>query len=94
MTTGVGAVFRTARVEPGETVVVIGCGGIGLNCVQGARIAGAGRIIAVDMNASKLEMAQQFGATDVLDASTGDAVAHDQGTHRVAGSTTPSKQSA
>ena len=56
-------------------MAVIGCGGIGLNVVQGARIAGAGRIIAVDMNAAKLEMAQDFGATDVVDGSTGDAVA-------------------
>lgn len=75
VTTGVGAVFRTARVEPGQTVAVIGCGGIGLNAVQGARIAGAGRIIAVDLNETKLEMAQQFGATDVVNASQGDPVA-------------------
>ena len=75
VTTGLGAVFRTARVEPGETVAVIGCGGIGLNCVQGARIAGAARIIAVDMLAGKLDMARQFGATDVVNASEGDAVA-------------------
>jgi S-(hydroxymethyl)glutathione dehydrogenase / alcohol dehydrogenase len=75
VTTGVGAVFRTARVEAGSTVAVIGCGGIGLNCIQGARIAGAGRIIAVDLNAAKLEMAQQFGATDVVNASDGDPVA-------------------
>ena len=74
VTTGLGAVFRTARVEPGETVAVIGCGGIGLNCVQGARIAGAGRIIAVDMVSSKLDLARTFGATDVVDASEGDAV--------------------
>jgi S-(hydroxymethyl)glutathione dehydrogenase / alcohol dehydrogenase len=75
VTTGLGAVFRTARVEPGETVAVIGCGGIGLNVVQGARIAGAARIIAVDMNPAKLELAQEFGATDVIDASQVDAVA-------------------
>ena len=75
VTTGLGAVFNTARIEAGSTVAVIGCGGIGLNVVQGARIAGAGRIIAVDMNAAKLEMAQDFGATDVVDGSTGDAVA-------------------
>ena len=75
VTTGVGAVFRTAKVEAGSTVAVIGAGGIGLNCIQGARIAGAARIIAVDLNATKLELAQQFGATDVVDASKVDAVA-------------------
>ena len=58
VTTGVGAVFNTAKVEPGSTVAVIGCGGIGLNCIQGAAIAGAGKVIAVDMLASKLELAQ------------------------------------
>ncbi len=75
VTTGLGSVFRTARVEPGQTVAVIGCGGIGLNCVQGARIAGAGRIIAVDMVASKCELARTFGATDAVVASEGDPVA-------------------
>jgi S-(hydroxymethyl)glutathione dehydrogenase / alcohol dehydrogenase len=75
VTTGVGAVFRTAAIEPGSTVAVIGCGGVGLNCIQGARIAGAGRIIAIDLNASKLEMAQEFGATDVINANDVDAVA-------------------
>lgn len=75
VTTGLGAVFRTARVAPGETVAVIGCGGIGLSAIQGARIAGANRIIAVDTNASKLELAQQLGATHMVDASQGDPVA-------------------
>jgi S-(hydroxymethyl)glutathione dehydrogenase/alcohol dehydrogenase len=75
VTTGLGAVFRTARVAPGETVVVIGCGGIGLSAVQGARIAGANKIIAVDMAGSKLELAQQLGATHVVDAATDDPVA-------------------
>jgi S-(hydroxymethyl)glutathione dehydrogenase / alcohol dehydrogenase len=75
VTTGVGAVFRTAAVEPGATVAIIGCGGIGLNCIQGARIAGAGRIIAIDLNPTKLEMAQEFGATDVINGSEVDAVA-------------------
>jgi S-(hydroxymethyl)glutathione dehydrogenase/alcohol dehydrogenase len=74
VTTGVGAVIHTAKVRPGETVAVIGCGGIGLSCVNGAAIAGAGRIIAVDTVPSKLELAQKFGATDVIDASAGDAV--------------------
>lgn len=74
VTTGLGAVFRTARVEPGSDVVVIGCGGIGLSAIQGARIAGANRIIAVDMVSSKLELAQSLGATDVIDASSDDPV--------------------
>ncbi len=74
VTTGLGAIFRTARVEPGSDVVVIGCGGIGLSAVQGARIAGANRIIAVDMVSSKLELAQTLGATDVIDASSEDPV--------------------
>jgi S-(hydroxymethyl)glutathione dehydrogenase / alcohol dehydrogenase len=75
VTTGLGSVFNTARVPVGSTVAVIGCGGIGLNCVQGARIAGAGRIIAVDMNEGKLSMAKAFGATDVINATGVDAVA-------------------
>jgi S-(hydroxymethyl)glutathione dehydrogenase/alcohol dehydrogenase len=73
--TGLGAVFNTARVEPGATVVVTGCGGVGLNCVQGARIAGASTIVAVDIVPSKLERARALGATHTLDASTDDAVA-------------------
>ena len=74
VTTGLGAVFRTARVAPGETVAVIGCGGIGLSAIQGARIAGANRIIAVDTNPGKLELAQQLGATHVVDATSSDPV--------------------
>jgi S-(hydroxymethyl)glutathione dehydrogenase/alcohol dehydrogenase len=74
VTTGVGAVFRTARVEAGSTVAVIGCGGVGLNCVQGAALAGASRIVAVDTNSFKLKLAEQFGATDLVDASDGDPV--------------------
>jgi S-(hydroxymethyl)glutathione dehydrogenase/alcohol dehydrogenase len=74
VTTGLGAVFRTARVDPGSDVVVIGCGGIGLSAVQGARIAGANRVIAVDMHTSKLELARSLGATDVVNASTDDPV--------------------
>jgi len=66
VTTGVGAVFNTAKVEPGSTVVVFGCGGVGLNAVQGAAIAGAERILAVDTMDAKLEMARKFGATDLL----------------------------
>ena len=74
VTTGLGAVFRTARVEPGSTVAVIGCGGIGLSAVQGARIAGANKIIAVDMVPAKLELAQTMGATHVVNGSDGDPV--------------------
>jgi S-(hydroxymethyl)glutathione dehydrogenase/alcohol dehydrogenase len=73
--TGVGCVFHTAKVQPGETVAVIGCGGIGLNAVQGAVLAGASRVIAVDLLAAKLERAKQFGATDLVDGSTGDPIA-------------------
>jgi S-(hydroxymethyl)glutathione dehydrogenase / alcohol dehydrogenase len=71
--TGVGAVIRTAQVPPGANVAVIGCGGIGLNCVQGAVIAGANRVIAIDINAGKLDRAREFGATDVIDNTAGDA---------------------
>lgn len=64
--TGTGAVLNAAKVEPGSTVAVIGCGGVGLNAVQGARIAGAVRIIAVDKSAEKLALARKFGATDTV----------------------------
>lgn len=74
VTTGLGAVFRTAKVEPGSTVAVIGCGGIGLSAVQGARIAGANKVIAVDMVGSKLELAEAVGATHVVNASDVDPV--------------------
>lgn len=74
VTTGLGAVFNTAKVTPGSTVAVIGCGGIGLNVIQGASIAGAGRVLAVDKLASKLDLAKQFGATELIDASAGDPV--------------------
>ena len=73
-TTGLGAVLNTAAVEPGSTVCVVGCGGVGLNCIQGAALAGALRIIAVDTMETKLTMAREFGATDVIDASSGDVV--------------------
>ncbi len=72
--TGAGAVFRTAKVEPGSTVAVIGLGGIGLSAVNGAAIAGAGRIFAIDKVASKLDLAKEFGATDVVDASATDPI--------------------
>jgi S-(hydroxymethyl)mycothiol dehydrogenase len=74
VSTGVGAALQTARVWPGATVAVIGLGGIGLAAVQGARIAGAGRVIAVDVAPAKLEWAVGFGATDAVDASEGDVV--------------------
>ena len=73
--TGVGAVTNTARAQAGSDVVVIGCGGVGLNAIQGAVLAGAHRIVAVDLLDSKLEYARQFGATDVVNAGNGDAVA-------------------
>src|ERR1700742_121685 len=72
--TGVGAVFNAARVEPGATVAVIGCGGVGLSAVNGAALAGAERIIAIDTVASKLEVARELGATDTLNASNADPV--------------------
>jgi len=72
--TGVGAVFNAAKVEPGATVAVIGCGGVGLSAVNGAALAGAERIIAIDTIASKLELAHELGATDTLNASNADPV--------------------
>ncbi|TSD49413.1 Zn-dependent alcohol dehydrogenase [Rhodococcus sp. KBS0724] len=72
--TGLGAVRRAAKVRMGQTVAVIGCGGVGLNVVQGARLAGASRIIAIDRIPAKLEFAKKFGATDVVDASICDPV--------------------
>lgn len=67
VTTGIGAVLNTARVEPGSTVAVFGLGGIGLSVIQGAVIAGAERILAIDINPDKFEMARQLGATDLID---------------------------
>ena len=72
--TGVGAATNTADIRPGDTVAVIGCGGVGLNVIQGAVIAGATRVIAVDMLDGKLDMAEQFGATDRVNAGETDAV--------------------
>jgi S-(hydroxymethyl)glutathione dehydrogenase/alcohol dehydrogenase len=66
ITTGIGAVLNTAKVEPGSTVAVFGLGGIGLSVIQGARMVGASRIIAIDINEDKFEMARQFGATDCI----------------------------
>ena len=72
VTTGVGAVFNTARVHPGSCVLVLGCGGVGLNVVQGAVIAGAEKIIALDTSEEKLTMARQFGATHTVLAVPGE----------------------
>ena len=66
--TGTGAVFNTAGVKPGETMVVIGCGGIGMAAINGGAIAGAGRVIAVDTNPQKLALALELGATDIVNA--------------------------
>jgi S-(hydroxymethyl)glutathione dehydrogenase/alcohol dehydrogenase len=74
VTTGVGAVTRTAKVPAGATVAVIGCGGVGLNVIQGAKLAGASTIIAVDQVPSKLNQALQFGATDCVNSKDTDAV--------------------
>ncbi|MEO2169900.1 MAG: Zn-dependent alcohol dehydrogenase [bacterium] len=74
VTTGVGAVFNTAEVTPGSTVAVFGCGGIGLSIIQGAKLAGAKQIIAIDLADNKLEMAKSFGATDTINGEDGMAV--------------------
>lgn len=66
VTTGIGAVLNTAKVEKGSSVAVFGLGGIGLSVIQGAKMAGASRIIGIDINDSKAEMAKKFGATDFL----------------------------
>jgi len=72
--TGIGAVMNAARVKPGSQVAVFGSGGVGLNVIQGAALAGAEKIIAVDLLDNKLEMARQFGATHTVNASSGDPV--------------------
>jgi S-(hydroxymethyl)glutathione dehydrogenase/alcohol dehydrogenase len=74
VTTGLGAALNTAGIRPGETAAVIGCGGVGLAAVQGCRIGGASRIIAVDTVPWKLDLAKKLGASDAVDASTEDAV--------------------
>ncbi|MBW2314223.1 MAG: Zn-dependent alcohol dehydrogenase [Deltaproteobacteria bacterium] len=79
VTTGLGAVLNTVHVPAGSSVVVIGCGGVGLSAVQGARIIGASQIIAVDAQAWKFDLARKLGATDCIDATDGDAVAAVQG---------------
>ncbi|WP_406635159.1 Zn-dependent alcohol dehydrogenase [Amycolatopsis sp. WGS_07] len=72
--TGIGAVFRSARVEPGATTAVLGCGGVGIAAIQGAKLAGASQIIAVDTNEARLKDALGFGATATVDASSTDSV--------------------
>jgi S-(hydroxymethyl)glutathione dehydrogenase/alcohol dehydrogenase len=74
VTTGVGAVINTAKVEQGSSVAVFGCGGVGLNCIQGAKIAGADKIIAVDIKDNKLDMAIEFGATHTVNSHNQDPV--------------------
>jgi S-(hydroxymethyl)glutathione dehydrogenase/alcohol dehydrogenase len=74
VTTGLGAVINTARVEPGATVAVFGLGGIGLNVIQGARLVGADRIIGVDINPAKKPLAEKFGMTDFVNPSEVDDV--------------------
>ncbi len=75
VTTGLGAALNTAQIRPGQTAAVIGCGGVGLAAIQGCRIAGASRIIAVDTVPWKLELAQKLGATEGVDASQTDPLA-------------------
>ena len=75
VTTGLGAALNTVHIPAGASVVVIGCGGVGLSAVQGARIVGAGKIIAVDAQAWKFDLAQKLGATHCIDATAGDPVA-------------------
>ena len=73
VTTGAGAIFNACKLTPGETVAVIGCGGVGLATINAAKIAGAGRIIAVDPLPEKRALAEKLGATDTVDASSDDA---------------------
>src|SRR5437868_3948847 len=72
VTTGVGAVVNTAKVEPGANVVVFGLGGIGLNVIQGARLVGAGKIVGIDINPAREEWGKKFGMTDFIDAANKD----------------------
>src|SRR5439155_26522380 len=74
VTTGVGAAVFNAKVGPGDRVAVVGCGGVGLNVIQGARLAGATTIIAIDVKEAALEFATEFGATHTLNPAEGDPV--------------------
>lgn len=73
--TGGGAVFNAAKVAPGQSVAIFGCGGVGLNSIQAARLAGATRIIGIDIQDEKLELARRFGATDVINSAQTDPAA-------------------
>jgi len=75
VTTGIGAALNTVNIPAGASVVIVGCGGVGLSALQGARIRGAGKIIAVDAQAWKFDLARKLGATDCVDASDGDPTA-------------------
>jgi S-(hydroxymethyl)glutathione dehydrogenase/alcohol dehydrogenase len=75
VTTGLGAALNTVNIPAGASVAIVGCGGVGLSALQGARITGAGKIIAVDAQSWKFDLAQKLGATDCVDASDGDPVA-------------------
>ena len=77
ITTGIGAVLNTAKVQPGSTVAVFGLGGVGLSAIQGATMARASRIIAIDINPDKFELAQQMGATDTVNPKDHDAPIQD-----------------
>ena len=74
VTTGVGAVVNTAKVRPSDTVLVLGCGGVGLNAIQGARLVGARKVIAADISDEKLAQARTFGATEVINSQREDLV--------------------
>ncbi|MCL2482001.1 MAG: Zn-dependent alcohol dehydrogenase [Propionibacteriaceae bacterium] len=72
--TGAGAAINSADIHPGQTVAVIGCGGVGLNAIQGARLAGAGAVIAIDLQPKKLELARRFGATHTINSGQVDPI--------------------
>lgn len=74
VTTGIGAVVNTAQMNVGDTALVVGCGGVGLNVIQGARLAGARQVIVADVSATKLDLAKEFGATDVVNSRDQDLV--------------------
>src|SRR5207244_4700990 len=78
VTTGVGAALNTAKIEPGSTVAVIGCGGVGQAVIQGARIAGASRIFSIDPVELKRKSAEQLGATDLIDPAKGNPISQVQ----------------